>query len=79
MAYSSFNLARVQADFGITVQTRPNLFNHFSPVPVDPAVANWLVRIHGQATMMNTEKARSEMLIAPLLSEAWRVGAGRLA
>ena len=28
MAYSAFNLARVQADFGITVQTSVDLFGH---------------------------------------------------
>ncbi len=79
MAYSSFNLARVQADFGITVQTGLHLFGHLSPVPVDPAVMTCINRLHGLAASINTEKARSEMIVSPLLSEAWRVGNGRIA
>ncbi|AMV29518.1 hypothetical protein VT84_34305 [Gemmata sp. SH-PL17] len=78
MAYSAFNLARVQSDFGITVQTGLNVFGHIPPVSVDSAVAMWLVHKRGLATTINTEKARSEMLIAPLLAEAWRVGNGRI-
>ncbi|MCI0704883.1 MAG: hypothetical protein L0241_27810 [Planctomycetia bacterium] len=79
MAYSAFTLARVQTDFGITVQTGLDLFGHIPPGPVDPAVALLLARQRGLATTINTEKARSEMLIAPLLTEAWRIGNGRIA
>lgn len=79
MAYSSFTLARVQADFGITVQTGLDLFGHLAPHPVAPAVATWLASNRGLAITINTEKARSEILVSPLLVEAWRVGAGRLA
>jgi hypothetical protein len=79
MSYSAFSLARVQTDFGITVQTGLDLFGHIPPAPVDPAVAAILNRQRGLATTINTEKARSELLISPLLTEAWRIGAGRVA
>ena len=79
MAYSAFNLTRVQTDFGITVRTGLDLFGHIPPAPVDSAVATWLVRKRGLATTINTEKARSELLIAPLLAEAWRIGNGQIA
>ena len=79
MAYSSFNLARVVADFGITVQSGLDLFGHIPPVPVDSDVANWLAQNRGLATTINTEKARSEILVSPLLVAAWRVGQGQLA
>ncbi len=79
MAYSAFNLARVQADFGITVQTGVDLFGHIPPVALDAAVATVIGRFHGLAITINSEKARSEMLVAPLLTEVWRVGRGRVA
>jgi hypothetical protein len=72
-------LARVQTDFGIIVQSGPNLFGHIPPVAVPAALADWLVRKRGLAVTINTEKARSEMLVAPLLTEAWEIGNGRLA
>jgi hypothetical protein len=79
MSYIAFSLARVQTDLGVTVQTGLDLFGHIPPVVVDPTVAAILNRQRGLATTINTEKARSELLIAPLLTEAWRIGAGRVA
>ena len=79
MAYDAFTLARVQTDFGVTVQTGVNLFGHIPPVALDPAAALLLDRQRGLATAINTEKARSELLIAPLLTEVWRIGRGRVA
>lgn len=79
MAYSAFNLDRVQTELGITVQTGVNLFGHIPPVALDPAAATAIQRFHGLATAINTEKARSELLVAPLLAEAWRIGNGRIA
>jgi phage tail tape-measure protein len=78
MAYSAFTLARCEAELGITVQTGVNLFGHIPPAPFDPVTAARLVQFRGLATTINTEKARSEMLIAPVLADAWRVGAGRV-
>lgn len=75
----AFNLARAQADFGITVVSGPDLFGHIPPAPVPPATAAALLVQCGLATTINTEKARSEMLVAPLLIEAWRLGNERLA
>jgi hypothetical protein len=76
MSYSDFTLARVQADFGLTVDTTRDLFAGVPPVPVSPVLQQTLERQAPLALMGNTEKARSEWLIAPLLGELW-VRSGR--
>src|SRR5262245_38021558 len=72
MSYSDFTLQRVQADFGVSLQTHPDLFGDVPAVPLDPALQVMLSRQTRLALAINTEKARSEWLIAPLLSELWR-------
>lgn len=79
MAYNQFTLDRVRADFGITVETRRNLFRHIPPVAPDPVVATIINRYRRLAIAIGTEKAKSEMMISPLLGEVWRIGADRIA
>ena len=72
MSYSDFTLQRVQSDFGVIVQTTASLFKH---VPAATLSANFHDTLLGQkplAMAINTEKARSELLIAPILAELWR-------
>lgn len=78
MSYSDFDLPRVQAEFGLTVQTALDLFAQVAPVALDQALEAILTRQIPLALAINTEKARSEWLIAPLLGEVWRLGAGRV-
>jgi hypothetical protein len=42
------------------------------PVPLEPALRALLTRHTRLAVAINTEKARSELLIAPLLAELWQ-------
>jgi hypothetical protein len=79
MPYNTFTLDRVRADFGITVQTGFDLFGHIPPTPVSASLAETLQEQRPLALTVNTEKARSEWLIAPLLAEVWRRGRGRVA
>jgi hypothetical protein len=72
MSYSDFTLPRVQEEFGLTIQTAPDLFKDVQPVALDPSLQAMLQRQIRLALAINTEKARSEWLIAPLLSELWR-------
>src|SRR5688572_12562326 len=76
MSYSDFTLPRVQADFGLTVDTTHDPFARVPPTPVGPVLQQTLERQAPVALMGNTEKARSEWLIAPLLGELW-VRSGR--
>lgn len=72
MSYSDFTLQRVQADFGINVQTASNLFGQVQPASLDSGFKQTLLSQVKLALAINTEKARSELLIAPLLAELWR-------
>lgn len=79
MPYNAFTLARVQTDFGVTVETGVDLFGAIPRVSPDPVVITILDRFRGLAAAIGTEKAKSELIIVPLLSEVWRVGANRVA
>jgi hypothetical protein len=72
MAYSDFTLPRVQAEFGLIVRTALNVFGDIPPAPLDPTFRETLSGQARLALAINTEKARSEWLIAPVLAELWR-------
>lgn len=78
MDYEDFDLPRAQARLNLTIQTATDLFTEVPPVAPDPAVVTRLTWQSGLALAINTEKARSEWLIAPLLGEVWRLGEGRV-
>lgn len=78
MDYGDFDLPRAQADFNLTVQTVIDLFTQVPPAAPDPDLTAMLNRKIRLALAINTEKARSEWLIAPLLGEVWRLGEGRV-
>ncbi|MGB3650304.1 MAG: hypothetical protein WBA41_03720 [Rivularia sp. (in: cyanobacteria)] len=72
MAYSNFTLAKVKADFGLTVDETQNLFNNIPAVEPSEILTVILQDYIPLATAIGTEKARSEFLIAPILSEVRR-------
>jgi hypothetical protein len=72
MSYSDFTLPRVQTEFALTVQTVPDLFARIPPVKIDPSFQSRLNHHTRLALAINTEKARSEWLIAPVLAELWQ-------
>jgi hypothetical protein len=69
MAYSDFTLARVKQDLGIEVAEGVSLFPTVEPVKISDLLRQLLDRDGGLATLINTEKARSEFLIAPILAD----------
>lgn len=69
MAYSNFTLAKVKSDFGLTVDETQNLFNDIPAVEPSEILTVILQDYIPLATAIGTEKARSEFLIAPILSE----------
>jgi len=79
MAYGDFDLERARTELGLTVRTHTDPFGAIPPVPPDPAVVAQLARNRRLAFAINTEKARSELLIAPLLTEVWRLGGDSVA
>jgi hypothetical protein len=72
MAYSRFTLSQLKQDFGITLDESQNLFEQVSPRPVSELLTLTLQDSLTLATRVNTEKVRSELLIAPILMEIRR-------
>jgi hypothetical protein len=78
MAYSDFTLPQVLQTFHLTVQTRLDLFTGVPDAAVRPALRDTLARNITLALAINTEKARSEWLIAPILGDLWESGRGQI-
>ncbi len=72
MAYSDFDLRKVRDDFSLQIHEFADLFAEIEPVPPSPAFAGALSETAQLAIAINTEKARSEMIVAPVLLELWR-------
>ena len=72
MAYSDFNLSRVREVFGLVVEEPKSLFLEMLPTKASDYLTRSLDENLALATALNTEKARSEMIIAPVLLEVRR-------
>ncbi len=69
MAYSDFTLSQAQSSFNLTLDETVNLFNDVSPVSPSEILKTILADYVPLATSVGTEKARSELMIAPILVE----------
>jgi hypothetical protein len=69
MAYSDFTLARVKEELGLTVLEGKSLFDSVVPIAPSMFLQEGLKRSRRFVTLVNTEKMRSEFLIAPILGE----------
>ena len=73
MAYSDFTtLAKVRESFNLTVEEPLNLFADISEVLPSSYLQTTLNENVSLATAINTEKARAELIIAPILLEVRR-------
>lgn len=72
MAYSDFTLAKVRETFDLTFEETHNLFIEIEGVQPSELLTLTLNEYIPLATAINTEKARSELLIAPVLTEVRR-------
>lgn len=72
MAYSDFTLAKVKETFDLTLEETQNLFVEVEGVQPSELLTLTLKEYIPLATAINTEKARSELLIAPVLTEVRR-------
>ncbi|CAK0751323.1 conserved hypothetical protein [Gammaproteobacteria bacterium] len=70
MAYSDFTLKKVKESFGLSVQEGASLFAAVTEMAVSSWLQATLARNLPLALAINTEKARSELLIINLLLEA---------
>ncbi len=69
MAYSDFTIHEVRARLGLTIAGGGDLFAGLAEADLPRNLADTLSRYLPLALDLNTEKARSELLIAPLLIE----------
>ncbi|MBY0513681.1 MAG: hypothetical protein K2P78_07180 [Gemmataceae bacterium] len=77
MAFSDFTYPEVVAEFGLR-ETSADLFAAVPPLTPTPALRAFLGTNLTLANLINTEKARSELLVAPVLSELWGRADGRI-
>ena len=77
MAFSDFAYPDVITAFGLT-ESSADLFANVGPVPAGANLTATLIRNLPLATLIHTEKARSELLVSPVLAELWGRSAGGL-
>lgn len=79
MSYKDFTLEQINQIFAIAIQSNLDLFSeHQQPVEIDAAFVSRLDYNTTLALAINTEKARSEMIIAPILVELKRLTGDRI-
>ena len=72
MAYSNFTLRQVEKDFHLQIEEQIDLFAHIQAIASSDDIKRILAENIPLALAINTEKARSEFLIAPTLLELRR-------
>jgi hypothetical protein len=73
MAFSDFDLRTACERFQLRSEERQDLYSALPALEVPPRLREILDEWAPAALAMNTEKARSEMIIAPILMEAVRL------
>ncbi len=72
MSYSNFTLSEIAEKFQVKIETKNELFSSAEP----RKISDWLIetlRVNEPlAFTMNTEKARSELIVMPVLVELYR-------
>ncbi|BBD57117.1 MULTISPECIES: hypothetical protein [Planktothrix] len=72
MPYSNFTLRQVEKDFHLQIEEKIDLFAHIEAIAPSDDLKRILAENIPLALAINTEKARSEFLIAPTLLELRR-------
>lgn len=79
MAYSDFTLSTIKSMFGVTTNETEDLFADLAPVQPSELLQQILKDQIPLAGVINTEKARSELIIMPLLMDVRRQLQNRIA
>jgi len=72
MAYSDFTLESVVRSFSLQLDDRTDLFKILAPLDQGSSLREILADNVPLATAIHTEKARSELIVVPILLEAWK-------
>ncbi len=79
MSYKDFTLPQLEKTFGLAIQSNLDLFSSQNlALELNPTFVSSLEYSTRLALSINTEKARSEMLIAPMLIELKRMSCDRI-
>ena len=73
MAYSDFTLRKVKQEFGLTTVEDGRFLPEVEPISPSPVLAGLLEENLPWAIAVGTEKAKSEMIVAPTLLEVKRL------
>ncbi|MBT9317051.1 hypothetical protein [Leptothoe spongobia] len=69
MAYSDFTVGKVKQAFGLETIEGQRFLPELSPMDPSQALADFLAEAFPLASLLKSEKAKSELLIAPVLLE----------
>jgi hypothetical protein len=73
MSYEEFNLEQISSDFGLAIEENVELFADIQEVQLDEFFLRYLHNNIPLAVAISTEKAKSEMILAPILIELRRM------
>lgn len=73
MAYSDFTLQQIIKEFQLVIQERVYLFAHLAEIDISDYLSTTLKENVPLALAINTEKARSELIISSMLVELRKV------
>lgn len=73
MAYSDFNLKSVKQAFSLKTEEQSDLFAKVGDAKVSEHLQAWMQEMVPLGLTIGTQKARSEMIIVPILVEARRL------
>jgi hypothetical protein len=78
MAFTDFKYPTVLTELALTLDNADDLFAGVAPVPLSAAFHQQLQMTGRLAVTINTEKSRSEWLVAPVLAAFWERYHGRI-
>lgn len=73
MSYEEFNLEQISSDFGLIIEENVELFADIQEVQLEEFFLRYLHNNIPLAVAISTEKAKSEMILAPILIELRRM------
>lgn len=73
MAYNNFTLSKVKRDFDLTTIESENLFKDVSSIEPNAVLIELLEEYLPLARAIGTEKAKSELLVVPILVEIRKI------
>lgn len=69
MPYTQFSIEQIKLNFGIEIREKFGIFSHISAVDYSPLLTQILESYVPFALAIDTEKSRSEYIVAPILFE----------